>query len=163
MFTRFTQNYDAILIISYLAIITLIYSSCACAWSKLKNISNPDVYLPWSIKSIECIQPYSTSQPRSQIQTLLFCDSVHGFSLWSFSNVELTRTFPLASQLIWTLFYSVHKIDNPVIVFLCTLNAIWYNWMYSQFTIIFTVICCVITDILPHSLRLECHNSEFTN
>ena len=112
MFTLFTQNYDAILIISYLAIITLIYSSCACAWSKLKNVSNPDVYLPWSIKSIECIQPYSTSQPRSQIQTLLFCDSVHGFSLWSFSNVELTRTFPLASQLVCTLYYSVHKIEK---------------------------------------------------
>ena len=110
---------------------------------------------------------------------LLFCDSVHGFSLWSFSNVELTRTFPLASQLIWTLFYSVHKIDNPVIVFLCTLNAIWYNWMYSQFTMIFTVICCVITDMvmvtlpskpigcfttnfhLATPLRLECYKSEF--
>ena len=81
--------------------------------------------------------PQGTRGSRRQIDSTVYAHRFKNFysailfmvshSLWSFSNVELTRTFPLASQLVWTLYYSVHKVENTVWCFLCTMIAIRYN------------------------------------
>ena len=48
--------------------------------------------------------------------------------------------------------------------FLCTLIAIWYNWIYSQFTKIFTVISCVITDmVIAPGKPIGCFTTNFTS